>query len=42
MPAVLGGLIAVDAAGRLALPFNTAGMSRAWQTADSQEQVAVW
>jgi beta-aspartyl-peptidase (threonine type) len=37
-----GGLIAVDAAGRLALPFNTAGMSRAWQTADSQEQVAVW
>ncbi len=37
-----GGLIAVDAAGRVALPFNTAGMFRGWQRQGEPAVVAVW
>lgn len=37
-----GGLIAVDAEGNLALPFNTGGMFRAWQRAGEAAQVEVW
>lgn len=37
-----GGLIAVDAHGRVALPFNTAGMYRAWRDAEGRTGVAVW
>ncbi len=37
-----GGCIAVDAAGRVALPFNTAGMYRAWVRADGDAHVAIF
>ena len=37
-----GGLIAVDAAGQLALPFNSAGMYRASRDAAGQELVAIY
>lgn len=37
-----GGVIAVDARGNLALPFNTAGMFRAWRAADGSGEVAIW
>ncbi len=37
-----GGLIAVDAAGRIAMPFNTPGMFRAWLDADGTVHTAVF
>ena len=37
-----GGLIAVDAAGNLALPFNSEGMYRASRNAAGEEQVAIY
>lgn len=37
-----GGLIAVDAQGNLALPFNSEGMKRAWLTPDGQIGAAVF
>ena len=37
-----GGLIAVDAAGHLALPFNSEGMYRASRTAGGAAQVAIY
>ena len=37
-----GGLIAVDAAGNLALPFNSAGMYRASRNAAGEEQIAIY
>ncbi|MET4106140.1 isoaspartyl peptidase/L-asparaginase [Hymenobacter sp. UYP22] len=38
-----GGLVAVDAAGNVALPFNSEGMYRAWQTsADNSPWVAIY
>ncbi|RSK50209.1 isoaspartyl peptidase/L-asparaginase family protein [Hymenobacter rigui] len=38
-----GGLVAVDAAGNVALPFNSEGMYRAWQTsADHTPSVAIY
>jgi isoaspartyl peptidase/L-asparaginase-like protein (Ntn-hydrolase superfamily) len=36
-----GGLIAVDGLGRIAMPFNTGGMFRAWAGPDG-EGVAIW
>jgi beta-aspartyl-peptidase (threonine type) len=35
------GLIAVDAAGRIAMPFNTAIMHRGWQVGGEEPQTAV-
>ncbi len=37
-----GGLIAVDAAGNLALPFNSEGMYRASRNAAGEEQIAIY
>ena len=37
-----GGLIAVDAEGNLALPYNSEGMKRAWLTADGEIGAAVF
>jgi len=37
-----GGLIAVDRAGNIALPFNSEGMYRAWVTTKSAPQVAIY
>ncbi|MBS0658480.1 MAG: isoaspartyl peptidase/L-asparaginase [Verrucomicrobia bacterium] len=37
-----GGLIAVDRTGRVALPFNSAGMYRAWQTPTDGPHVALF
>jgi beta-aspartyl-peptidase (threonine type) len=37
-----GGLIAVDAAGNLALPFNSEGMYRASRSAAGEEQIAIY
>ena len=37
-----GGLIAVDAAGNLALPFNSEGMYRASRTSAGEEQIAIY
>lgn len=37
-----GGCIAVDAAGLVALPFNTQGMYRGWINADGKARVAVF
>jgi beta-aspartyl-peptidase (threonine type) len=36
------GLIAVDSAGNLTLPFNTTLMNRAWKRADGPTTTAVW
>jgi beta-aspartyl-peptidase (threonine type) len=38
----LGGLIAVDGFGRVAMPFNTAGMFRAHQCQDDAPKVGIW
>jgi len=38
----VGGLVAVDAEGRVTLPFNTAGMFRGWQRQGEPLEVAVW
>ncbi|HEX6865815.1 MAG TPA: isoaspartyl peptidase/L-asparaginase [Caulobacteraceae bacterium] len=37
-----GGMIAVDAAGNLAFPYNSQGMKRAWLTKDGEIGVAVF
>lgn len=37
-----GGLVAVDAIGNVALPFNSDGMYRAWQTSNEKAQVAIY
>jgi len=37
-----GGLIALDRDGNIAMPFNTAGMYRAWQLSDGRAQVALY
>lgn len=37
-----GGLIALDAAGNLTLPFNSAGMYRGWAKGDAQPEVAIY
>ncbi len=37
-----GGLIAVDCAGNIALPFNSEGMYRAWHTSDGQPEVRIY
>jgi beta-aspartyl-peptidase (threonine type) len=37
-----GGLIAVDAKGNVALPFNTEGMYRAFKTSAGEEEVSIY
>ncbi len=37
-----GGLIAVDAKGNIAMPFNTEGMYRASKTSEGDEQIAIY
>ena len=37
-----GGLIALDREGRIAMPYNSQGMKRAWLTADGEVGVAVF
>ena len=37
-----GGLIAVDAAGNIAMPFNTEGMYRAFKTSKGEEGIAIY
>lgn len=37
-----GGLIAVDHAGNVSLPFNSEGMYRAWITSESEAQIAIY
>ncbi len=37
-----GGLVAVDAAGNIALPFNSDGMYRAWRTSEGSEGIAIY
>lgn len=36
------GLIAVSAAGEIAMPFNTTGMFRACATEDGYSEIAIW
>ncbi|NEQ69521.1 MAG: isoaspartyl peptidase/L-asparaginase [Symploca sp. SIO2D2] len=38
----LGGLVAVDRAGNVSLPFNTDGMYRAWRSSSGSEGVAIF
>lgn len=42
LPEDVGGLIAVDGHGNVALPFNTGGMFRGWMSEDGQAVVEVW
>lgn len=42
LPEDVGGLIAVDCHGNVALPFNTGGMFRGWMSEDGQAHVEVW
>jgi beta-aspartyl-peptidase (threonine type) len=42
LPEDIGGLIAVDGHGNVALPFNTGGMFRGWMSEDGQAHVEVW
>jgi beta-aspartyl-peptidase (threonine type) len=37
-----GGLIAVDAKGNIAMPFNTEGMYRACKTSTGLEKIAIY
>jgi len=37
-----GGLIAVDAKGNIAMPFNTEGMYRAFKTSKGEEEIAIY
>jgi beta-aspartyl-peptidase (threonine type) len=37
-----GGLIAVDGAGNITLPFNSEGMYRAWISSEQEEQIAIY
>ncbi len=41
-PADAGGVIAVDASGRIAMPFTTAGMFRAWIDVRGARGTAIW
>ncbi|XP_058761307.1 isoaspartyl peptidase/L-asparaginase-like [Vicia villosa] len=41
-PKGTGGLVAVSAAGEVAMPFNTIGMFRACATEDGYSEVAIW
>ena len=40
--AVPGGLVAVDASGNIALPFNCEGMYRAWIEQDGKVHTAIY
>ena len=37
-----GGLIAVDAKGNIAMPFNTEGMYRAYKTSEGKEEISIY
>jgi len=37
-----GGLIAVDAKGNIAMPFNTEGMYRAFKTSENEKEVLIY
>lgn len=37
-----GGLVAVDAEGNIAMPFNTEGMYRAWKSSEGKEGLAIY
>jgi beta-aspartyl-peptidase (threonine type) len=37
-----GGLVAVDAAGRVAAPFNSEGMYRGWAGEDLERSIAIY
>jgi len=37
-----GGLIAVDAQGNVALPFNTEGMYRAFRNSGGEKEIAIY
>lgn len=37
-----GGLVAVDAQGNVALPFNTEGMYRAYKTSENQKEILIY
>lgn len=37
-----GGLIAVDARGNIAMPFNTEGMYRAFKTSNEEEEISIY
>jgi beta-aspartyl-peptidase (threonine type) len=37
-----GGAIAMDAEGNIAMPFNTAGMYRAWMKPDGSRGTAIY
>lgn len=37
-----GGLIAIDAQGNIAMPFNTEGMYRAFKTSDGEEEISIY
>ena len=37
-----GGLIAVDVQGNVALPFNTEGMYRAYQTSENSKEILIY
>ncbi|MGB5385331.1 MAG: isoaspartyl peptidase/L-asparaginase, partial [Eudoraea sp.] len=37
-----GGLIAVDALGNIAMPFNTEGMYRACKSSDGADQISIY
>jgi beta-aspartyl-peptidase (threonine type) len=41
-PEGVGGLIAVDAHGNMAMPFNTEGMYRGWITADGKVHILIY
>ena len=42
LPDQAGGLIAVDALGNIAMPFNTGGMFRGYTTDDGRSFVGIW
>lgn len=37
-----GGLIAIDASGNIAMPFNTEGMYRAFKTSEGKEEISIY
>ncbi len=37
-----GGLIAVDADGNIAMPFNTEGMYRAFKTSEEKKEISIY
>ncbi len=42
LPAESGGLIAIDAQGKIAMPMNCGGMYRAWLSGDGATGTAIW